>query len=158
MLTCPVSQTGRRYTNSLLLYLLLDNIDGKRHTKKIKVSWKDNQVLSHFTFYSLKYLVLNTPWSQYLEMEGLDKKCSFSLLHSIQGFIHCQHDCQWWQQTFESVCALQNRHVCIQRHLYSTDIHSRLACISSDTEAMKNCKPHFTNSHSRNSLVDLAIV
>lgn len=82
-------------------------------------------------------------------MEELDKEFRCSLLQHVQDLVHDQHESQLSQQTFNVVCALQCRYIHSQRWLHLTDSCFGLACISSDAEAIKHCKPHFTGLHSR---------
>lgn len=85
--------------------------------------------------------ISKTPWSQHSEMEEFDKELSCSLLQHVSDLVHDQHESRLPQQTFDAACALQCRHIHVQRGLLLTDNHSGLACISSEAEAIKLCKP-----------------
>lgn len=133
MLNYPVSQTDQRKYDILGKKIT----SAARQLTDTKIDkGTTRRLLGTITFYSLESLnilkYLKHPEANIWKMEEFDKELSCS---------HDQHESQLLQQNFDAACALQCRHIRVQRQLLLTDTRSGLACISSEAEAIKLCKP-----------------
>lgn len=139
MLSYTVSQKSWRQSNSLKKKVYL------YATKQLLIKKKIKNVC--------RMITLKPPFTG-----GRSWQFSHSLLQNIQGLVHGQHESQWQQQIFDAVCPPEQTCLYSKAAVFNRQSFSGLACISSDAEAIKHCKPHFTNSHSRSYLVGLDII